>query len=336
MKRLALRSIGAFTAGGATAPQTMASIHARFQLFGDSQVRGADGEPLTVAATPINKVSKDARRLADLGSLALNEALAAAPDVGPVPLVVCAPMAGDLGGSEAELLDGLLAAAANPIERAPSRVIARGREGIVEALEVVAELLRPGGATGCCLLGVDSLIGPRRLKKLMKEARILDNVDSDGFVPGEGAAALLFTAREDKQTMAVIAGTGRGREPAVGTGRALTGEGITDALEQALAESRLAPNQIAALALDLSGAHTLGEELALASARAPLTKMASAQVVQIPLMIGEIGAAAGPTALAALGFFLAKGVVVGAATALFTSEGASRGAAVVVRERGRP
>ena len=60
--------------------------------------------------------------------------------------------------------------------------------------------------------------------------------------------------------------------------------------------------------------------------------MASAQVVQIPLAVGEIGAAAGPTALAALAFFLAKGVVAGAATALFTSEGASRGAAVVVRE----
>ena len=118
MNGLALRSIGAFTAGGATAPQTMASIHARFQLFGDSQVKGADGEPLTVAATPLNKASKDARRLAELGSLALTEAFAGAPEVGQMPLVVCAPSAVDLGCSEAELLDRLLADGAIPIERA--------------------------------------------------------------------------------------------------------------------------------------------------------------------------------------------------------------------------
>ncbi|HEY6476559.1 MAG TPA: hypothetical protein VI456_08235, partial [Polyangia bacterium] len=319
---------------GPNAAQALGAMHAQIQLFDDTTVNGADGQPITGAATPLPAKIRGAERVAALGVVALAECAAGAAGLPPLPIVVCAPAPGDLGASENQLLDRLLIDGGRFFDRAHSRVIARGKEGIGEAMTLVAQVLVQARLPGCYLLGADSLITPERLKKLAKEGRVVDGVESDGFIPGEAAAALLFVPREDEWTLAVVAGLGHARET-VAAGAPPTGKAIGEALDRALAEARVPPNRVAAIAHDLSGRYSQFEELTLAAARPPFARTASPRTVQVSITAGETGAAAGALSLAALAFFLREGVVTGSAAALFTGEDTARGAAILVREEPR-
>jgi 3-oxoacyl-[acyl-carrier-protein] synthase I len=331
---LAIRSIGAITAGGSTATLTMAAIHGRFQLFGDTKASGPAGDPITGALTPLTPKLRGVERVAGLGLLALCECVAAAPESpAALPLIVCAPSAVDLGATEGELLDRILADAALPIDLARSRVIARGKDALPEALTIADQMLRARQPGGCYLLGADSLVTPERLRRLVSAGLVVDGVNSDGFVPGEGAAALLLLPREDRGTMALIAGVGTARDPGLAKGAPATGQAIGQALEQAIAGARVRPALISAMAHDLSGSYALFEELALAIGRPPLASIRGLKMIQPAFATGEIGAAAGVLSLAALAFLLEREVAKEVAVALFTSDGPARGAAVLVREK---
>ncbi|HLK92923.1 MAG TPA: hypothetical protein VKZ18_23725 [Polyangia bacterium] len=332
MTALAIQSIGAVTAGGPNAARTMGAIHARIQLFGDSGVDGPVGDAITGALTPLRPKPGRLGRVAGLGVLALADCAAGvAPSPLPVPVVVCCAEAPDLGGPEGQLLEAILAGAAFPVDRARSRVLARGKDAVPEALALVARMLAAREVAGCYLVGADSLIAPRRLRRLVRAGTIVDGVNSDGFIPGEGAAALLLVAHADRATKAVIAGIGSARDAAAAKGEPATGRAIGQALEQALAEARLKPAQLSAAVHDLSGRYEQFEELSLAAARPPLSSLPALKMIQTPIASGEIGAASGVLSLAAATFFLEHGVARDAAAALFTSPGPARGAAVLLQ-----
>ena len=334
MTTLAVQSIGAVTAAGPNAALTMAAIHARSQLFGDTNVAGPAGDPITGALTPLLPKPGRIERLAALGLLALAECAAGQPESPlPLPLLVCAPTAVDLGEPEGRLLDRIVADAARPIDLSRSRVIAQGKDALPEALAVAEQMLAARQVLGCYLLGTDSLIAPTRLRRLVRAGLVVDGVNSDGFVPGEGAAALLLVPRRDRATMAVIAGLGRARDADLANGEAATGRAIGEAIDRALADAYVKPAQISAVVHDLSGQYALFEELALASARPPLVALPGLKMIQPAFATGEIGAASGVLSLAAAAFLLEHGVAREAAVALFTSDGPSRSAAVLVREQ---
>jgi 3-oxoacyl-[acyl-carrier-protein] synthase-1 len=332
---LAVQSIGAISAGGPSAAQTMGAIHARIQLFGDTKLVGPAGDRITGALTPVEPKLGGVERIAALGTLALAECATAFPESSiPLPLIVCAATAADLGDPEGKLFDAILANAAFPIDRVRSRIIARGKEALPEALTVAEQLLRSRQAPGCFLLGTDSLVTPQRLRRLAADDLLVDGVNTDGFVPGEGAAALLLAPHLDRATKATIAGLASARDAGLAKGDPATGQAIGQAMEQAIADARLKPAQISVATNDLSGRYALFEELALAMARPPLAAMPGLKVIQPALATGEIGAASGVLALAALTFFLEREVAKDAAAALFMSEGPGRTAAVLVREKG--
>ena len=334
MTTLAIQSFGAVTAAGPNAARTMGAIHARIQLFGETKLEGPAGDPITGALTPLAPKLRGAARVAALGIVALDECAVAAPE-SPIarPLIVCAPTPADLGAPEGELLDRILAQAAYPIDRTRSRIIARGKEALLEALTLADAMLRGRQVPGCYLLGADSLVTPVRLRRLAADGLLVDGVNSDGFVPGEGAAALLVVPHLDRATKATIAGLGSARDPGLAKGDPSTGQAIGQALRQAIADARVKAAHISVATNDLSGRYALFEELSLAAARPPLAAMRGLKMIQPALATGEIGAASGVLSLAALTFFLERGVADEAAVALFTSEGAARTAAVLVREK---
>ena len=138
---------------------------------------------------------------------------------------------------------------------------------------MIARLLAAREAAGCYLVGADSLIAPKRLRRLARAGAVVDGVNSDGFVPGEGAAALLLVPHADRATKALIAGLGTARDPGLAKGEAATGQAIGQALDQALADARIKPAQLSAAVHDLAGQYALFEELALAAARPPLSSL---------------------------------------------------------------
>jgi 3-oxoacyl-[acyl-carrier-protein] synthase-1 len=328
---LVIQSLGAFTSVGGDVAMTMASLLSQFQAFDDlaADAGGAAGEPITGAATPLPARLAGVRRLAALGLLSLQECAAAAPPGPPVPLFVCAPGAGDWDGSSSELLEGVTADAGIAVDLAQSRVFSSGRTGVVDALRAGRELLAARRASAFYLLGVDSLVTGDRPFRLAGAGRILDDDNSDGFVPGEGAAALLL-ADAGAHGVAALAGLGRGSEPAGGRAdRALTGVGLHEAALGAVAEAQLRGADLCAVVHDVSGVQRDFEDLLLARGRPPLDAAGAARLFAPSLSVGEIGAAAGPLALAMLAFFIDKGVLGGPGLCLFHSDGTDRGAAAV-------
>jgi 3-oxoacyl-[acyl-carrier-protein] synthase I len=325
---LAIQSLGTFTSVGGDVPMTMASLLTQFQAFDDLAALASDGEPLTGAATPLSPRLTGVARLGALGLLALRECAAAAQPGAPLPVLVCAPDPADLQISPGGLLELVTADAGIAVDRQQSRVFARGRIAVLEALIAARTLLTTRRATGCYLVGVDSLVMGDRPRRLVQQGRVLDGNSVDGFVPGEGAAALLLTA--DGKGLAVIAGLGTGAEPAGGNEELpVTGAGLHEAALRALAESGTPGTQLAAVVHDVSGVHRDFEELLLARTRPPMDVAQQAQVYAPALSVGEIGAAAGPLALAMLAFFIQQGVVDGPGLCLFRSSDQARGAAAV-------
>jgi 3-oxoacyl-[acyl-carrier-protein] synthase I len=330
MTALAIQSFGAVTAAGPNAARTMGAIHARIQLFGDTYVAGPAGAWITGALTPLRPKPGRLDRVAGLGLLALMDCTATAhPSPLALPVVVCAPETADLGNPEAGLLEAIVAGAPFPVDRARSRIIARGKDALPEALALVGRMFTAREAAGCYLVGTDCLIAPKRLRRLARAGAVVDGVNSDGFIPGEGAAALLLVAHADRATKALIAGVGSARDAGLAKGEAATGQAIGQALDQALADARLKPAQLSAAVHDLAGQYALFEELALAVGRPPLASLPALKMIQPAIATGELGAASGVLSLAAAAFFLERGVAREAAAALFTSAGPSRGAAIL-------
>jgi 3-oxoacyl-[acyl-carrier-protein] synthase-1 len=334
-----IQSMGAFTSIGSDIPMTMAALVSEFQGFDDLPVEGSDGEAVTGAMTPLPASLSDSDRLAALGLFAMQECAAGAPPGPDVPLFVCASERQDGSEEQSELLAAVTDDAAIKVDLGQSRVFPDGRAGLIDALQAGCEILAAGRANAFYLLGVDSFVTATRARRLVEAGRVLDGEHSDGFVPGEGAVALRFSATKEEGVAALV-GLGRGREPAAERAEApMTGAGLHQAAQQAVAQAGLRGADLRALVHDVSGAQRDFEDFLLARGRPPLDSATAARVFAPSFSVGEIGAAAGPLALAMLAFFIQKKVLEGPGLCLVRSGGPARGAVAVapvesVRGRG--
>ena len=126
--------------------------------------------------------------------------------------------------------------------------------------------------------------------------------------PRRGGGCAAVRALRAQEDLGGRGGNSAGRKRTSLRGAAPTGkEVIGEALDRALAEARVPPSRLSAIAHDLSGRYSQFEELSLAAARPPFTKMASPRTVQVSITAGETGAAAGALSLAALRLFSPRG-----------------------------
>jgi 3-oxoacyl-[acyl-carrier-protein] synthase-1 len=176
------------------------------------------------------------------------------------------------------------------------------------------------------LLAVDSLVVPARLAADLAAGRVAGVHNPTGFVPGEAGAALLLSLRPDSRARAIITGAGHcDGGPTFLTAAAV----LVEAAERALLDARLPAPALAAICHDGAGDWGQIGELALADGRPPLSLAPQAQRFLPAISTGEVGAASGVLSLAILAFLLAKGVFRRPALALFSSDGAARGAAIL-------
>jgi 3-oxoacyl-[acyl-carrier-protein] synthase I len=327
---LSIEALGAFTSVGTDVPMTMASLLSQFQAFDDLEDEGSDGELVTGARTALAPKLRGIDRLGAMGLLALRECATALPGRQPLPLLVCAPDAGDLGGSPGALLDKLTADATLAIDRTQSRVISQGATGIVDALFAARALLERGAAPSCYVLGVDSLVTGQRVQGLLAAGQLIEGNNSNGFVPGEAAVALRVGKPGASKARGFISGVGSTVESRAAGVNVSYGEGLARAAEQALAEAKMQAAQLKGIAHDVSGIHSAFEEMLMARSRPPLNGNSEAEMFSAALSVGEVGTAAGPLNLAMLAFFIEQKVIDGPALCLFRSNGDARGAAVVM------
>lgn len=337
---------GAVTAVGLTAAQTCAAIRSGIKRFAPIEAQLLDDEEPQIGA----RVSADPRLRADPGEWLLNLAGRA--------LLECVgkPAAGDepallwlvpedyrghplcAGVSDSELLrrlEALLGVGFAPC----SRVLRSGAAGCIEALGIARELLDVGavaGGVGCVIGGADSLLRKVDLEQLARRDRLLGPKQSQGLVPGEGAAFVRVgrgggAASEAGRAPVCVRGIGLGYERAtVGGTQYSVGEAFASALETATQDADIPEREIAFIAGNYNGERYDAWEHTHALLRGYRTARERLPVVWPSGSTGELGVAGGVLALVVAAAAIEGEYAAGdTASVQVRSEGELRGVAIV-------
>ncbi len=252
---IAILGCGVVTPVGLDALQTAAAVRAgiarvREVVEVDLDWRGRDGHPcrggfLTAEylddlhrKTHGVEVETLAARTLQLGGAALRQLapLLAPHDVVP-SLVLGVGHPRQLPGDSASLLlDNLMRQAQVRLRLDTSEVLPPGRAAGLLAVHRAAERLAAGEPGPILAGGVDSYFELGRLWDLESEGRLLNELDQDGFLPGEAAALVLLgrggDARWKQQGLVLASHVGfelghlRSAEPLLGDGLSETLAGV--------------------------------------------------------------------------------------------------------------
>ncbi|MBX3222286.1 MAG: hypothetical protein KF795_17335 [Labilithrix sp.] len=337
--------LGARIATGLSALTAAMSVRARKSFVRESRFVDRAGEPIalaTVSSIGEDVVGRD--RLALLAAPALAEATAPwvrrfesrghAPP--PLPLLLALPAEVDpLDPRGVRLLAAVAERSGAPIDLARSKVVAQGRAGGAFAIESAVARLSGGEDEAVVVVGVDSHFDPDRLEELDRARRLHGPSAENGFIPGEGAAAVLLASRRrfgaDPRHGSIV-GVGTEREPRpLGSTEPCHALGMTLAAKRAIASAGAA--RIGWALTDVVGERHRVDEWLYASGRIQ-SSFAEDLQHDAPLMLtGDLGAASAPllVVLACVGWQTecAPGDL---AIVAVHSDGPERGAVLLARE----
>lgn len=328
---LSILSTGMVCAVGLNVPSACAAIRAGLTNPTESRFLDGDGEWVMVHRVPLEHPWNV--KLGKMAAAAVSECM------GPLspqqrqatPVLLC--LSDSLGASVNSGLEvDVPAAVASElgISLAPhSAVVARGRSGVGYALRRARELLYESGVPAVVIAATDSLLTGPTLSLLTKARRLLTPQNSNGFIPGEGAAAVLLGAGAGGRV--VCNGIGMSVEPApIDSDRPLRAEGLVAAIRDALAEAGCRMHDMDLRVADLSGEQYYFKEATLAVSRLLRARKEQFDLWHPAQSVGETGVAAGLIALVVADTALRKGYAPGPSILTHISaDGGDRVAAVL-------
>jgi len=130
-----------------------------------------------------------------------------------------------------------------------------GRAAGLAALHRAARHLREDRIDVALVGGVDSLVRPEALARLVAEGRLRSDDNPQGVIPGEGAAFAVLEGRPPAGVtpLAWVLGTAVAEEPTAGTDEANEGIGLTRAIRGARAAAAAALAGFPRVVCDLNG-----------------------------------------------------------------------------------
>jgi 3-oxoacyl-[acyl-carrier-protein] synthase I len=182
-----------------------------------------------------------------------------------------------------------------------STLINKGRSGIYHALQAAKQLIKDHRASHCIIVGVDSYLRQNVVEAYLKERRILTNDNSNGFIPGEAACAILVgqSGHESDGELCITA-LALGHETGIiSNDHPVTGDGLTQAIKSALKEAEIMFSDTDFWLTDQNSEHYKVKECTLAQIRLE-RRYPPARPYQIwhPIeYLGEIGSAISPCLL---------------------------------------
>jgi 3-oxoacyl-[acyl-carrier-protein] synthase-1 len=214
-----------------------------------------------------------------------------------------------------------------------SRVIDCDQVSAVAAVIEAKRLLSSGESRYCIIAGVDSFLDQKTVESYLERRRLLTRLNSNGFIPGEAAGAVLIRASEtDRDVGARIIGVGLAQEPAtIESDQPLRATGLTEAVRIALEEARVSIHEITHRLTDLNGEHYKFKEANFVLNRLREKKVENADEIWHPTeCIGEVGAAIGPCLMALALHSAEKGYAPGHLVLChFSNDNGQRGAMVL-------
>lgn len=297
-----LVSTGMVCSVGLNALSACAALRARIAGFHELPYCDNRGEPIIGAAVPILPLRlKRNERLIELAAMALVDCLSkqSMESLASIPLLIGLAESGRPGGG-----DGVTQTIIPELEQklgirfhpALSQVIPEGHVSGFQALNIARKLFQSQGLSACLICGVDSYLNAQSLLWLNEHWRLKTEENSDGVIPGEGAAAILLQSHPspDVESAVKIIGIGFGHEEAgVLSDEPLLGLGLASAARSALAESGQQMHEIDFRLSDVTGESYGFKEQALMLARLMRERRESLPIWHNADCIGDTGAASG-------------------------------------------
>lgn len=327
---------GACTPIGRDALSTAVAARAGFCGFREHPFMvDSAGEPMRVAQVPwLGIAVQGAQRLLQMLCPAIDEVLRGRESLPRVGLVLALPP--PRPGLPQELVPALQEAlkARHGQRLAVLQTVRSGHAAGIEALHQAAGLLQSGRVSACVVAGADSYLAPETLEWLeacdqLHGAGALNN--AWGFVPGEGAGALLLQPPQaGAPAWADVVGLGLGRESRlIKTDAVCTGEGLTQAVRQALAAL---PEGLVATDIycDMNGEAYRADEYGFTALRTRERLRNAGDFVTPADCWGDVGAAGAPLHLLLAAMACRKGHAKGPLALVWaSSEGGERGAVLI-------
>ncbi len=320
---------------GFSAPAARAAIRAGLDAFEESEFDDELGAPVIVARLPLGDVWGP-RRLALLFEAALAECVREKPsfDPGQTAILLLVAERGRPGFTDrwaARCFHACRAVSPAPFH-AESRALSLGGVGLPAALAEAHALLTARRVRHVIVAGADTYLNAHTINHYVREARLLSRGgSSDGFIPGEGAGALLLELATPGRAGLHILGTGMSEVPRDQADELpARATALTRAVRAALSASGCTMDDLDFRMTDLSGESVRFREAAIADTRLLEHRSRPFPILHLADAIGETGAAVGPLSLAYLAGTMGRGQVPGtAALAHFASDDGARGAVIL-------
>lgn len=336
-----LTSVGMICSVGLRAAAACAAIRAGIARFGELRYLDNRMEPIIGAMVPgLPPLLGHRGRLIEMLALDLSDCLREC-DVEPemlvqVPLLVgLAEPQWPFGSAETArtVIAGVESRLGLRFHPSLSCTLQLGHTAGFRALQTARELFRDGRVPACLICGVDSYLNAEVLLWLDEHSRLKTEVNSDGLIPGEAAAAVLVTPPSSAKAgiTAQVMGLGFGLEEAgVLSNEPLLGLGLTAAARVALAEAGMRMDELDFRISDVAGESYGFKEQALVMARLLRTRKEALPLWHCADSIGDTGAAAGVCQLVSAFQAFRRSYAPGNRAICFSSSVAGERAAVVV------
>ncbi len=300
---IAIQRTGLVTSVGLTAEQSCAALRAKISNPTETRFIDSGGEWIMAHQVPLEKPWRGRTKLAKMAATAIEEAMADVPKAewAKVPLLLCVAERERPGRMEG--LDGqLFLDVQNELDAqfaAESAVVPQGRVSVAIALMQARSLIHEAKSQQVLIAATDSLLNWPTLSHFERQDRLLTPRNSNGFMPGEGAGALLLRAATGRLGELLCTGIGFGHEAGhIESEKPLRAEGLTQAMKAALAEAGCQVQEMDFRITDNSGEQYYFKEASLAVSRILRVHKDEFDIWHPAECTGEVGAATGTTILA--------------------------------------
>jgi 3-oxoacyl-[acyl-carrier-protein] synthase-1 len=302
---IAIVDAGLVTSVGLSAAASCAAIRVGITNHTETRFLTRTNEPIFGAQVPMDRPWRGRTKLAKMLRLALQECLdrgETALAAGRTPVLLCTAEADRPGrqpGLEKELHSDVEAELGIRFDSKLSRVVPHGRASLGVALSYARQLFEAYPIEHVVVAAADSMLVGATLSWLETEGRLLTPGNSNGFVPGEAAGALVLTRAGAAEAALLVAGLGLAREPApLGSDLPLRADGLSHAIKAALLDASSEMQSLDFRITDNSGEQYYFKEAALAVTRILRVRKEAFTIWHPADCVGEVGAASGIVALA--------------------------------------
>ena len=301
----AIKSGGMITGVGLNAESSCAAIRCAIDNFEETRFMDNGGEWILGSDVPLEKPWRGRKKLLKMAVRAISECLEKVNlSAEGIPLFLCVAEKNRPGRFEGidQTLFNEIAAELSVTFHEKSQIFAYGRVAGAAAMNQARKLLYDDNQPYCLIVGVDTLLVAQTLAGLEDQDRILTSTNSNGFIPGEAASAVLIGLPDTRKPDELICyGVGLGKEEAfLGSEKPLRADGLVQAIRSLESDSHKKLKDSDFRITDISGEQYYFKEASLAILRILRDLKDEYDIWHPADCIGEVGAAIVPILLCVL------------------------------------